>query len=140
VILKSENEVAHLIINSIKAIISRTCVGHAHDCIPGKEANIMVEEKIKTSPDICSYVNEDNNKLHLEIALPGVKKEDINLKLTDDSLYLNASREDVDYVATQAFCCPMNSKAAEAKYENGLLKLEVPFKDPLENAFEISIH
>ena len=37
----------------------------------------MTEEKIKTSPDVCSYVNKDDNQLHLEIAIPGVKKEDI---------------------------------------------------------------
>ena len=100
----------------------------------------MAEEKIKASPDVCSYVNEDNNKLHVEIAMPGVKKEDITLKLTDESFYLNAVRDDIEYVTTQAFCCPMNAKAAEAKYENGLLRLEVPFRDPMENAFEVPIN
>lgn len=38
----------------------------------------MSEEKIKTSPDVCSYINKDDNRLHLEIAIPGVKKDNIN--------------------------------------------------------------
>ena len=37
----------------------------------------MTEEKIKISPDICSYVDDDHTKLTLEISLPGVKKENI---------------------------------------------------------------
>ena len=99
----------------------------------------MADERIRSAPDVCSYVNEKNNKLHVEISLPGVKKENIQLRLKDDSFYLNASREEIEYVTTQAFCCPMNSSAAEAHYENGLLKIEVPFKDPMEGAIEIPI-
>lgn len=96
-------------------------------------------EKIKTSPDVCSFVNKENNKLHLEISLPGVKKEDIQLKMTGDSFYLSAPRDDIEYVTTQAFCCPMNTTQADAKYENGLLKIEVPFKNVMEDAVEVSI-
>ena len=101
----------------------------------------MPEEvgKIKTSPDVCSFVNKENNKLHLEISLPGVKKEDIQLKMTGDSFYLSAPRDDIEYVTTQAFCCPMNTNRADAQYENGLLKIEVPFKDTMEDAVDVSI-
>ena len=97
------------------------------------------KEKIRTSPDVCSFVNKENNKLHLEISLPGVKKEDIQLKMRADSFYLSAPRDDIEYVTTQAFCCPMNSNQVDAKYENGLLKIEVPFKDVMEDAVDVSI-
>ena len=104
-----------------------------------KEDKTMNEEKIKTSPDVCSYVNKDDNKLYLEIALPGVKKENINLRLKDDSFYLSAPRDDIEYVTAGAFCCPMNINNALAKYEDGLLKIEVPFKDAMEDAVAVPI-
>jgi HSP20 family molecular chaperone IbpA len=100
----------------------------------------MAEEKIRTSPDVCSYVNQDNNKLYIEVSLPGVKKENIKLQMKDDSFFLAAPRDDIEYVTTQAFCCPMRSKEARAQYEDGLLKIEVPFKDAVEGAVDVRIN
>jgi HSP20 family molecular chaperone IbpA len=77
-------------------------------------------EKIRTSPDVCSYVNRENNRLHLEISLPGVKKENIQLKMKDDSFYLTAPRDDIEFVT--------------------LLKIEVPFKDAMEGAVDVRVN
>jgi HSP20 family protein len=100
----------------------------------------MDDNKRKATPDVCSYINEKNDALHMEVSLPGVRKEDIHLKLKDDSFYLTAPREDLEYVTTGTFCCPMDVNHTDAKYENGLLKIEVPFKDPMAEAVSVTVH
>jgi HSP20 family molecular chaperone IbpA len=97
-------------------------------------------EKIKQAADICSYVDEANNHLKMEISIPGVKKDDIVFKMMDESFCLEASREDFDYVGSGTFCCPVKAVEADAHYENGVLKIAVPFKDPMEKAVNVTIH
>jgi len=98
-----------------------------------------VAEKIKVGPDICSYIDDEGEVLTVEISIPGVKRDKIDLKLTEDSLYLTAPRDDVEFVGTLAFCCPVVPDKAEARYEDGLLKLTVPFKDQMANAVRVKI-
>jgi HSP20 family molecular chaperone IbpA len=97
-------------------------------------------EKIKVTPEVCSYTDEEHNRLTMEIALPGVKKEDIKLKMHNDSVYLSAARDDVEYVTAYSFCCPVVPGKAEAKYENGLLRINAPFQDVMEDAVSVSIN
>jgi HSP20 family molecular chaperone IbpA len=105
-----------------------------------QEVNSMANEKLKMAADVCSYINEDNHHLHLEICVPGVKKEAIHLKMRDDSFSLFAARDDFDYVSAAAFCCPVESKKAKASYQDGMLKVKVPLKNPMDGAHVVKIH
>lgn len=99
----------------------------------------MAQVKIKVSPEICAYVDENHTVLTIEVIIPGVKKENIKVRMHEDSFSMSAPREDIEYVTTLAFCCPVKPEAAVAKYENGLLKIEVPFKDLMEDAIKVKI-
>jgi len=100
----------------------------------------MIEEKISVSPDVCSYFDNDDSHINIEVSLPGVKKEDISLKLLEDSLFLSAPRDDIKYVTTLSLCCPVVPEKAVANYTNGLLKITAPFKDPMDDALKIIVN
>ena len=99
----------------------------------------MPQDKLKMAADVCSYVDEDEQQVRLEICIPGVKKKEIHLKVRDDSYSLYAPRNDFDYVSTAAFCCPVVSKKAKASYSEGMLKVSVPLRDPMEGATTVRI-
>jgi HSP20 family molecular chaperone IbpA len=103
------------------------------------EEKLPMAGKMKVPAEVCSYTDDKDMTMHLDISVPGAKKEDIRLKMLDDSFTLTAPREDFDYVATMAFCCPVKAKEAKAEYRDGLLKIAVPFKDPLEDAIDVAI-
>ena len=89
-------------------------------------------------------VNEkvDENGYHLEIDLPGVKKENIEISVNDGILTISGERklerkeEKENYTRIESFFgrfersfklpADADADAIEAKYEDGVLKLYIP--------------
>lgn len=94
---------------------------------------------IKISPTVSAYPDEAHDSLHIEIELPGIRKENISFKIHEDSFYIRATKEGVEYVGSYSVCCPVRPADAKAKYEDGLLTVDVPYKDTLEDAVEVPI-
>ncbi|NMC03822.1 MAG: Hsp20/alpha crystallin family protein [Candidatus Lokiarchaeota archaeon] len=79
----------------------------------------------------CGDAGEDNVSITFEI--PGVKKEDIDLRVIPDGLRLEAKRDKyTSYVSEYAFLCDADPEHVKAEYHDGVLSVDVPLtcKDP----------
>ena len=99
----------------------------------------MSENRIKLAPDTVAYADRGTHKLVVEFAIPGAPTDSIDVKILGDSIHLTAPAKDIEYVAALALAWPVKPDKAEAIYEHGLLRIEVPFKDPMEDAVKVAI-
>ena len=104
-----------------------------------KEVARMLENRIRVAPNTVAYADEENHTLVVEFAIPGAPTQTIDVKLLPDSLHLTAPAKDIEYVSALALARPVKPDKAEAIYENGLLRIEVPFKDPMEDAVTVAV-
>ncbi len=99
----------------------------------------MPEFRMKVAPDTVAYADAANHKLVVEFSIPGAPTDTIDLKMLEDSVHLTAPARDIEYVAALALGWPVKPDKAEATYEHGLLRIEVPLKDPMEDAVKVAI-
>jgi HSP20 family protein len=100
----------------------------------------MSEYRIKVAPNTVAYADAEKRKLVVEFAIPGAPTDTIDVKILEDSIHLTAPARDVEYVSALALGWPVKPAKAEATYEHGLLRVEVPFKDPMEDAVKIIVN
>jgi HSP20 family molecular chaperone IbpA len=99
----------------------------------------MPEYRMKVAPETVAYADSENRKLIVEFAIPGAPADTVDLKMLQDSVHLTAPARDIEYVASLALGWAVKPDKAEAIYEHGLLRIEVPFKDPMEDAVKVVI-
>jgi hypothetical protein len=90
----------------------------------------MQAERMKVAPDTVAYADAEHHKLIVEFAIPGAPTESIDVKILEDSVYLSAPARDIEYVSALALGWPVKP---------GLLRVEVAFKDPMEDAVKVTI-
>lgn len=99
-----------------------------------KEITTETEEKkdkprkLRAFPEICAFTNEEGTGYDIEIYLPGVEKDTIELKMNKDYITISGETETVRYIGSYQLCCPIEPDEAKSKYKEGLLKIHVPFK------------
>jgi HSP20 family molecular chaperone IbpA len=104
-----------------------------------KEDAKMPEYRIRVAPNTVAYADGEKDKLIVEFAIPGAPTDTIDVKILEDSVHLTAPARDIEYVSALALGWPVKPDKAEATYEHGLLRIEVPFKDPMEDAVKVTI-
>jgi HSP20 family molecular chaperone IbpA len=114
------------------AVVEPTSVAKA---VP--EAARPAVDRIRVAPDTVAYV--ENHRLVVEFSIPGAPTETIDLKMLEDGVYLTAPAKDIEYAAALALGWPVKPGNAVASYLHGLLRIEVPLKDPMEGAVKVVI-
>jgi len=83
---------------------------------------------------------EDKN-WKLEIAIPGLTKEDLKVKMIKGELSIVSTNEDNVWLGSfdKRFTLPeeINTKKIKAKVENGVLTLTLPIKEETENFIDV---
>jgi HSP20 family molecular chaperone IbpA len=104
-----------------------------------EESAKMPEYRIKVAPNTVAYADGENNQLVAEFAIPGAPTDTIDVKILEYSIHLTAPARDIEYVSALALGWPVKPDKAVANYEHGLLRIEVPFKDPMEDAVKVAV-
>ncbi len=112
-----------------------------------KGVEVVSNKVTETFDNLASHLpfsnlaKKEDSTFHVEVDLPGVKKEEIDVKVEDDVLvvsavrhYKNEVKEDDYYISESAFgklerrfVLPENidSESINASYENGRLEIEL---------------
>jgi HSP20 family protein len=88
------------------------------------------KEKPAMAPTV--YMDHDQKSYYIQVELPGVKKEDVELSVSDQSYCVRGVREDVEFLGCYVLAHPANAEGAKAKFENGLLNIQIPIKGILK--------
>ncbi|BCU78819.1 Hsp20/alpha crystallin family protein [Luteolibacter sp. LG18] len=76
-------------------------------------------------------VREDERGVHLSVALPGVRREDLKLTVREGVLDLEAPRAGTDtlYRLTSPLERRLDGDRIEARHENGVLEALIPLRE-----------
>jgi HSP20 family protein len=115
--------------------------------LPASFGKSMREDVLNFPP---VNITEKNDHYHLELSAPGMDKGDFNVKLEGDTLTISATQKEEKSEATdkairkefsnrsfkRSFTVDdkIDGSNISAKYENGILKLDLPKKEEVKNA------
>lgn len=84
-------------------------------------------------------ISYENEKYILRVALPGVTKSDIEMKVLEDFFTLRATRNNIIYRLDLDLNFQVEAEKVKAEYKEGLLRIEFTPYDPMEHAFKVPI-
>lgn len=95
------------------------------------EERIEETGKMVIYPEICTFTDDKEEGYNIDIYLPGVERNTINLKMGDDLLYIDGESERLRYKGSFGLCCKVIPEDTVATYREGLLRIHVPFKEEI---------
>ena len=88
----------------------------------------MVGVASKVEPEVCTYIDPQENSLTVEVILPGVNRDSIKLRVNARCLIIYAASDTVNYEKYVPFKDPVAAAKARAKYEHDVLRVTVPLR------------
>jgi len=73
--------------------------------------------------------NDDDTGLEIRVDLAGAAKDSVDLDVGDKGFCIKAEAEDFRYENCYMLAHEIKRENAKAKFESGLLKIAVPFKE-----------
>ena len=96
-------------------------------------------EKVVVPPHMFACLDAEGENYVVEVDLPGVNKEHIDLSMHEDIIHILAEREDLAFHGHLHFPIKVYPKKAKAKFSNGLLRVEVPLKEKRSPPIKIEV-
>lgn len=81
------------------------------------------------TPDVI--IDHDDKAFYIDVELPGVARDHVELSVGENSICVEAEREDAVYLGCFSLAHSVDEDKAKAKFDNGLLRIMVPLKAPL---------
>ncbi|HII79135.1 MAG TPA: heat-shock protein [Methanosarcina sp.] len=85
--------------------------------------------RIIKTPVIAMYHDDKHENLTVEVELPDVMDEHITLIMHENSFYIKAFSETVEYMGSFFLDGPVDPEKAFAVNNNGMLTIKVPYKE-----------
>ena len=85
----------------------------------------QIEEDVSTDPEPLVDIIADGDSLVVLAALPGVRKEDIDLRVTENCLTVSVDTDDFDWFNEYKLPTKVSPKSARASYKNGVLEVKM---------------
>lgn len=84
----------------------------------------QIQDKREPLVDVVS----SDKEVRVIAEMPGVKKEDINVTVTEKSLVISVDKEDRPYYKELELPGVVEPKGAKSNYNNGILEITIPLK------------
>jgi HSP20 family protein len=85
----------------------------------------LVEQSGVREPLVDTKLGETDNMLTITAELPGVTKQDIKVRISQDYVSIHAERGEKKYHTDVPVNVELDDKSAKATYSNGILELKI---------------
>jgi HSP20 family protein len=99
----------------------------------------VTHRKPRVQPDSFACLDDNEENLLVTVDLPGVDKQNIDLRMRDDVIYVRAEKSDIEFSGHIHSAEKIDPEKAKASFKNGLLDIKVPLKEKKLSAIRIKV-